>query len=258
MTPEGKGKRFTPLRLEKSKPDAAWVAKLAHVPTKKASEYLSEAIEDSGFQAQLAETLRNGGRDNYVQISAPFELYALARLLKPGHIVEIGVSAGVSSAYFLKAIQRNSHGRLHSIDLPEPQIGLSLSPRKNSFWCLPPGRASGWAVPASLANDWDLRLGSSAELLPDLTYDLESVGLFLYDVPYTKAGAISDFQIVDKKLKAGSVIMADNCLAPLTWWAKKMRERVYQRRETGLRGFRVNNATTGGRKGGLDLAPQHR
>jgi predicted O-methyltransferase YrrM len=149
-------------------------------------------------------------------LQPPFELYALTRLLRPNHIVEVGVSAGVSSAYFLRAFERNGHGKLHSIDLPEPQIGSAFSLKKNSAWCLPLGRSSGWAVPSKLQDGWDLRLGRSGELLPELIGGIENCGLLLYDVPYTKASAIADFQVVNEKLKRGSVVLADNCLAPLT------------------------------------------
>ncbi len=232
------------LKLEKSKPDGAWVANLAETTVKRASEYVSEAMEDFAFQKQMVRVLETGGRNNYVQIAAPFELYALGRLLRPDHIVEIGVSAGVSSAYLLKATRKNGRGRLHSIDLPEPQIGTTFSPDKNSHWCLPPGRYSGWAVQSSLRSKWDLRLGSSAKLLSKLIDEIGTVGLFLYDVPYSKAGAISDFQIVDKKLREGSVVIADNCLVPLAWWAKTRNEIIHHRRRTGLHGFRINRSKT--------------
>ena len=48
--------------------------------------------------------------------------YLLVRLIKPKCIVETGVSAGVSSAYILQALQDNEKGMLYSIDLPPSHL----------------------------------------------------------------------------------------------------------------------------------------
>src|SRR5205085_9625877 len=46
-------------------------------------------------------------------------LYALIRARRPSVIIETGVCNGVSSAVILTALERNQHGHLYSIDLPE-------------------------------------------------------------------------------------------------------------------------------------------
>jgi hypothetical protein len=74
-------------------------------------------------------------------------LYVLTRLLKPACIVETGVSAGVSSAYILRALEDNQKGKLYSIDLP-PDTLLS-------------GKTSGWIVPQYLRDRWSLHMGDS-------------------------------------------------------------------------------------------------
>ncbi|MGI0079100.1 MAG: O-methyltransferase [Nitrososphaerales archaeon] len=229
-----------PIRIEKTAPDVLWVTKLARTTVSEGSKYISEAIEDSELGAHLARAFLSGGRSNYVQIGAPYELYALARLVKPEHIVEIGVSAGLSSAYFLRALERNQHGKLHSIDLPEKQVGSEFSGRKQACWALPPGKSSGWAVPEGLGRNWDLRLGRSGDLLPALIGELGSVDIFLYDVPYTFKSAVADFQTVDSKLRAGSIVLADNALKPITSWAKLRRRKPMRRKGLGLQGFSVS------------------
>jgi hypothetical protein len=83
-----------------------------------------------------------GGRASYAQLCAPFELYAMTRLLQPNHIVETGVSSGISSAHFLLALEKNRSGVLHSIDFPTHQRGPVLQADESPV-SLPPGLSSG-------------------------------------------------------------------------------------------------------------------
>jgi predicted O-methyltransferase YrrM len=230
------------VRIERGSPDSDFVSKLAGVEIQVAEREVENAREDEDFRLELERTLAKGGRSNYIQICAPFELYALTKLTRPKHIVEVGVSAGVSSAYFLRAIEVNRMGVLHSIDLPEKEKRSdSPSKRKGASWALPAGKESGWGVPEYLKKHWDLRLGSSGDVLPILIDEIDSVDLFLYDVPYEIEDAKSDFSIVDRKLHAGSIVLADNCLVPITWWARKRNRanKIYTRKNSGLRGFSI-------------------
>ncbi len=192
--------------------------------------------QDIVFRHLMERNLAEGGRSSYIQICAPFELRTLVTITRPKHVVEVGVSAGVSSAYFLHALESNGKGVLHSIDLPEKEI--ENIPRPKVSWVLPPGKKSGWAVPQSLKKNWDLRLGKSSEILPDLIKEVESVDLFLYDVPYEIEEAKSDFAIVDQKLRQGSIALADNCPIPISWWTRRRRRsKIVTRKNSGLQGF---------------------
>jgi hypothetical protein len=82
-------------------------------------------------------------------------------------------------------------------------------------------------------------LGRSSDVLPDLIDQIDAVDIFLYDTPYEIEGAISDFKIVNGKLRRGSVVLADNCQTPISWWARKRRASTYKRKNSGLRGFRI-------------------
>ena len=108
--------------------------------------------QDIVFRHLMERNLAEGGRSSYIQICAPFELRTLVTITRPKHVVEVGVSAGVSSAYFLHALESNGKGVLHSIDLPEKEI--ENIPRPKVSWVLPPGKKSGWAVPQSLKKNW--------------------------------------------------------------------------------------------------------
>jgi predicted O-methyltransferase YrrM len=226
------------VKLERGSPDDLFVAKLARVERAVAREENNRAVQDLDFKRSIEQTMAEGGRSNYIQICAPFELYALTRLIKPGHVVEVGVAAGVSSAYFLRGLESNGReGVLHSIDMPEYEAGSGSVVARTASWTLPQGKKPGWAVPRSLKKNWDLRIGRSSDVLPDLIREIGRVDLFLYDVPYENESAIEDFKIVDRKLRKGSVVLADNCLIPITWWAKRSKSKIYQRKNSGLRGF---------------------
>ncbi|MGA8664185.1 MAG: class I SAM-dependent methyltransferase [Thermoplasmata archaeon] len=181
-----------------------------------------------------------GGRGNYAQIGAPFELYALVRLLRPTHLVETGVSSGVSSAHLLLALEKNHAGTLHSIDLPTPQKGPVLG-KDESPVSIPPGLASGWAVPFRSPR-WDLRIGDTRQLLPGLVDSLPSVDLFLHDDLHTEENLASELAILRPKLPPGALVLADNS----NWtgdafprFAKEVRAKVYQRGRSHLLGLRI-------------------
>jgi hypothetical protein len=211
------------------------VSKLAKVnldAAKMQNELIRQNID---FHELMERNLAEGGRSNYIQICAPFELHTLVTITRPKHVVEVGVSAGVSSAYLLHGLELNGKGVLHSIDLPQREI--ENAPRPKASWALPPGKNSGWAVPRTLKKNWDLRLGKSGDILPDLIKELKTVDLFLYDTPYKIEEAKSDFAIVDRKLSRRGVALADNCSIPINWWARRRRSKISTRKNSGLQGF---------------------
>jgi hypothetical protein len=226
-----------------SEPDPRWVAGLANVPLSRAEKAVNEAARERTLFRHLEREHRTEGRSHYVEIDAPFELYAIVRLLRPLHVVEVGVSSGVSSAYILKALERNDRGTLHSIDLPKPEVRRGGSPPRAS-WSIPSGRASGWAVPFRLRGRWDLRLGNKRDVIPLLANELARVDLFLYDVPHDDERDWSEFQAVDRRMRRGSVAIADHgpggglCEA-LRRWSLLRSATPTGRRGLGLYGARL-------------------
>src|SRR5579863_1639110 len=124
-------------------PDAAWVAALTGVSERKVERLFEEVDRKVAIERAIRRSHVAGGRDGYAQIRAPLELYALTRLLRPQHILETGVSSGVSSTHFLMGLRTNRRGTLHSIDLPLVQRQAVLR-KSESPVALPPGRSSGW------------------------------------------------------------------------------------------------------------------
>jgi hypothetical protein len=223
-------------------PDAAWVSELAGVSETRSLEALREGQGERALFRHLDRMHRLGGRRSYVEIDAPLELYALVRLLHPTHVVEVGVSSGVSSAYLLQALDRVGRGTLHSVDLPKLETRPRTA-RRNPSWSLPPGRSSGWAVPVPLRKRWDLRLGDKKDVLPRFAEETFPVGLFVYDVPHSEAQAARDFAAINRGFGPGTVAIADHgpgggLCAPLRRWAVSRSARPVRRKGLGLFGFR--------------------
>jgi len=217
-----------------------WLRTLSAAPVERILEVLAELDELVPLEQEMRRRQVAGGRPGYAQICAPFELYALVRLLQPKHVVETGVSSGVSSAHFLLAMDRNHSGSLHSIDLPTRQRGPILQPDESPV-SLPPGLAPGWAIPFR-STRWDLRIGDSKELLPRLVDELPSIDLFLHDDLHTPEHLAFELETLRPKLTPGAPVLADN-----TQWtgdavprfAAALGARVSRRGTGDLVGFRV-------------------
>jgi hypothetical protein len=225
-------------------PDVPWVAALAGVPVSSAGRAVEEAQGERALFRQLERMHREGGRTGYVEIDAPLELYAFVRLLRPTHVVEVGVSSGVSSAYLLQAMERLGRGTLHSVDLPKLSSARpGRQPSRFPSWALPPGRASGWAVPFPLRKRWDLRLGNKRDVLPLLADELPTVDLFLYDVPHSDPQSFQEFRQIGERFHPGSVALVDHggteeICPSLARWAKVRKSRALRRKGLGLSAFR--------------------
>jgi hypothetical protein len=192
-------------------PDTDWVRTLAATSALRAEKAVEEARADRSLYRHLERAHQAEGRPFYVEIEAPLELFALTRLLKPRHIVEVGVSSGVSSAYFLRALELNGKGTLHSVDLPKQAVSARRGTgRRYGSWSIPKGRFSGWAVPFPLRKRWDLRIGDKKDVLPLLGDELDEVGIFLYDVPHSDPQSYREFASIDRRLPVGSVALVDH------------------------------------------------
>lgn len=192
-------------------PNVPWISELSGANRRKISAVLEELEDLLPMEEEIRHRHVAAGRASYAQIRAPFDLYALVRLLGPEHVVETGVSSGVSSAHLLAALKRNRRGRLHSIDLPTRQKGPTLGPEESPV-SLPPGHATGWAVPDPLRTRWDLRIGPAQKLLPRLVRELPRLGLFLHDDLHTPEHLTFELTTVRPHLAPGAVVLADNTM----------------------------------------------
>jgi hypothetical protein len=248
-----------PLMQPELDPDPAWVHDLSGATDHECHQALEEARRDRRLFYHLAKEHEREGRESYVEIDAPLELYALVRLLRPAHVVEVGVSSGVSSAYLLAALEKNGDGMLHSVDLPSrPRRGTDGGKAPRMSWSLPPGRSPGWAVPPRLWNRWDLRLGDKATALPILAVQLPRVDLLVYDVPHEDVATRQEFRFLDPLVPPGGVAIVDHgpgggLCAALRGWGDDRHARPARRAGLGLYGARLMN-----RRKGARLGPPHK
>jgi predicted O-methyltransferase YrrM len=120
--------------------------------------------------------------------------YLVCRLVRPTVAVETGVAYGVTSAYILAALDANSHGILHSVDLA------------------PLGGDASWVgalTPARLRTRWRLHLGSSRAKLP-VILSLGPVDFFLHDSLHTYTTMRWELTTAWASLQPGGVVMADD------------------------------------------------
>lgn len=126
-------------------------------------------------------------------------LYVLCRLLKPETVVETGVADGFSSAFILKALEKNGKGRLYSIDLPnEPGQEVAR------------GKTTGWLVPEDLKARWRLILGSSREKLPALLSELKQIDIFYHDSDHSYENMMFEFKKALPYVKEDGLILSDD------------------------------------------------
>ncbi|HTS32372.1 MAG TPA: class I SAM-dependent methyltransferase [Thermoplasmata archaeon] len=217
-----------------------WLRALSGASNERILEVLEELDSIVPVQEEIHRRHVAGGRANYAQFSAPLELYSLVRLLRPQHVIETGVSSGLSSAHFLLALDKNRSGTLHSIDLPTPQKGPVLG-KDESPVSIPPGLSSGWAIPFRSPR-WDLRVGDAAAVLPALLGELPSVDLFLHDDLHTPERLTLELSLLRPKLSPGAPVLADN-----TQWtgdsfevfAKELHAKVHRRGTSDVLGLRM-------------------
>ncbi len=122
--------------------------------------------------------------------------YVACRLLRPDIVVETGVAYGVTTSFVLKALQLNSRGTLHSVDLPP------LGKDADSF--------VGYLVPKELRDRWVLHRGVSKRVLPNLLPQLKNVDIFIHDSLHTYWNIRLELQIVTPYLSHPAIVIVDD------------------------------------------------
>lgn len=138
-------------------------------------------------------------------------LYAAIRTGKPKLAVETGILHGMTTLFMLRAMEKSGTGKLISIDLPSyPADGPS---NKDGYYAtLPAGMEPGWTVPAGRYPNWDLRLGSSRDILPALSKELDGAGIdfYLHDSEHTFSTMWFELEWAWAHLKPGGQLFCDN------------------------------------------------
>jgi predicted O-methyltransferase YrrM len=133
-------------------------------------------------------------------------LYASVRVLKPEVMVETGVGSGVSSTFYLSAMERNKTGRLYSIDLPLENEGL-----------LPKEKRTGWLVPERPRENWELILGDAKAELPALLKQLGSIDVFYHDSDHSYEHMMWEFNLAYPRVRPGGMLLSDDVTNNAAW-----------------------------------------
>ncbi len=133
-------------------------------------------------------------------------LYAAIRILKPEVVVETGVGSGVSSTFYLSAMQRNETGRLYSIDLPLENEGL-----------LPKEKQTGWLVTERPRENWELILGDAKKELPALLERLETIDVFYHDSDHSYEHMTWEFNLAYPRIRPGGLLLSDDVTNNSAW-----------------------------------------
>jgi predicted O-methyltransferase YrrM len=137
-------------------------------------------------------------------------LYVFVRALRPRVVVETGVELGVSSAYFLQALQDNGSGDLWSIDLPT----VGPAGRVNQDGRLDQSHVGsldqvGQAVPDRLRPRWHLSLGDAKALLPGFAAP-DPWDIFFHDSDHSRDHMFWEYQTAWPRIRPGGFLLSDD------------------------------------------------
>jgi len=169
---------------------------------------LLREIAGSAFEAEIARreaelaATEIGARGLTERQNARF-LYALVRAARPAIVVETGVCNGLSSAYLLKAMEKNGHGALHSIDLPN-------APTRGDARIIADPEQTGGLVPEALRARWSLVLGDASTELPRLLGRLGAIDVFLHDSRHTYEHMLWEYRTAWPALRPGGFLLSDD------------------------------------------------
>jgi hypothetical protein len=172
---------------------AGWVAAVTGCELGLAHRHVGEPHTDEALVAWLRAA--TAGRWLWTKREPRFgkrlAWYALARILRPGLIIETGVHDGLGSMILLRALQRNAEqgapGRLVSFD---------VNPN------------AGWLVGAHPM--WELRIESSSDGLPAVLARPQAPGMFVYDGWHGREAELSDLEAVQQRLSPSGVLVSDD------------------------------------------------
>jgi len=153
-------------------------------------------------------------------------IYYIIRIKKPEIVIETGVFDGITTSFFLRALEKNEKGHLYSIDLPAYKT-IDGSTHRMDFTTLPEGMEPGSIIPDNLKKYWTLYKGTSKEHLPPLLEKVKRVDFFLHDSLHTYENMLFEYETVWPSLAEGGILASDDILWNPSFYdfAKKVNRR---------------------------------
>jgi hypothetical protein len=138
--------------------------------------------------------------------------YAMVRLRKPEIVVETGGTPGNSSAFILRAMQRNGRGRLVTLDLPSLGMMKEIGTEQEKVWYanMPTNLPPGWIVPDALKDRHEQVLGDARETLPDVLRRYPAVDIFIHDSDHSTGHMRWEFLRAWPAVKPGGILYSDD------------------------------------------------
>lgn len=121
------------------------------------------------------------------------------RRLADGELGATPLGKSLRLQYALRALERNGHGSLHSIDIDRRDF-------------VPSGEAIGWVVPDRLRARWTLYLGDARDVLLPLLKDLGEIDVFIHDSLHTRAHMYFKYEAACPHLRPGGYLVSDDVL----------------------------------------------
>ncbi len=199
---------------------------LVKQPAPVIANYLREVEDDTDFIAEVRARLSKwttyrpryidfmmSGRSGSVFFNE-VTLYAMVRAVKPEIMIETGGTPGKSTAFILRAMERNGKGCLYTIDLPPQPVDGPLL-RQHQLWhqAMPQGATSGWVVPELLRVRHTLLSGKSSDHLPPLLATLGQIDIFFHDSDHSYENMLWEFQTAFPHLRRDGLLVSDDVLS---------------------------------------------
>lgn len=185
---------------------AWWCSSVSGANVKECRAWIEEINTDDELKTRVARSTSNAPRrglsDEVPRFGRRAGWYCLVRALEPEHVVETGTDKGIGSLVLARALERNGHGQLTTIDINDDS-GYMLAEA-------PPGLIT-------------RRIGDSVSIIREL----ENVDLFLHDSDHSYEHEMAEFDAVYSRLTADALVLSDNSeLTPaLSDWADRIGRR---------------------------------
>lgn len=180
------------------------------------SKHFKEIEGRSDIVLELEDSVKNEPFFETKKFESIFEFrlfrivnYVLVREFKPKIFIETGVMHGLTSQFLLHAIDKNSFGKLISIDYPS-YYETGPSNKDGYTETLPPKREPGWAVSKRYKPLWELLIGKSVDRLPEVLKQHQAIDIFLHDSEHTYETMWDEMTMCWDKIKEGGLLICDN------------------------------------------------
>jgi Methyltransferase domain len=207
-----------------------WLSGLTGAPAAQVRASLDEIRLDREFLGNLRREFRrhtaylplptdfmaepSGGGSMFFHLVS---LYALVRIARPRAVVETGGTPGKSSAFILRAMQRNGGGELYTIDLPPAETDMERVAPSEATSARSRGLASNWCVPEALRTRQHLFLGPAQEHLPTVLRGLGQIDLFIHDSDHSYAHMMWEFRTAYPCIRPGGYLWSDDVRSNSAW-----------------------------------------